>query len=219
MANVVIGHIVEDAVVLWTDGAFGDETYSHRNIVPVGNNCVAFHDGVEAWLGQLVPILSDTSLVSYPLNELADALVPQLQALRQSTPQHIGIVIIGFQPTGAPQLVGLHSGRNFDRRPFWPSIIGGVPACIWNYLVSTLRGIPNTFDNVVDKLLLTGDAYHEIVLSGAGSPRFSAVAVLRHQQGLSWLPTEELSERLARNGRRTHALHQNLARQFMELGL
>lgn len=219
MANVVIGHVVEDTVVLWTDGAFGDETYSHRNVVPVGNKCVALHDNVEAWLGQLVPILSDTSLASYPLNELVNALVPQLQALRQSKPQHIGIVIAGFQPNGAPQLVGLHSERNFDRRPFWPFVIGGLPVCILNYLISTLRGIPNTFDNVVDKLLLAGDAYHETVLSKSGLPRFSAVAVLRLEQGLSWLPTEELSERLARNGRRTYALHQNLARQFMEIGL
>ena len=219
MANAVIAHLVEDAVVLWTDGAFNDETYSHRNVVLVGNNCVALHDGVEDWLGQLVPILSDTSLASYPLNELVNALVPQLQALRQSTPQHIGIVVAGFQPNGAPQLVGLHSGRNFDIRRFWPSVIGNLPPCIWNYLASTLSGIPNTFDNVVDKLLLAGDAYHDVVLSGAGLPKSSAVAVLRLEQGLSWMPTEELSERLARNVHRTYALNQHLVRKFIEVGL
>lgn len=219
MANTVIAHLVEDAVVLWTDGAFNDETYSHRNVVPVGNNCVALHDKVEDWLGQLVPILSDTSLASYPLNELVDALVPQLQALRQSVPQNIGVVVAGFQSQGAPQLVGLHSGRNFDIRRFSPSVIGNLPPCIWNYLVATLSGIPNTFDNVVDKLLLAGDAYHDVFLSGAGFPKSSAVAVLRFEQGLSWMPTEELSERLARNAHRTYALNQYLVREFIEAGL
>lgn len=218
MANAVIAHLVEDAVVLWTDGAFNDETYSHRNVVLVGNNCVALHDGVEDWLGQLVPILSDTSLASYPPNELVNALVPQLQALRQGVPQHIGVVVAGFQPNGAPQLVGLHSERNFDIRRFWPSVIGSLPPCIWNYLVETLSGIPNTFDNVVDKLLLAGDAYHDVVLSGAGLPKSSAVAVLRLEQGLTWLSADELYERLARNGRRTNALHQYLVRQFVEVG-
>lgn len=219
MANVVIAYLAEDAVVLWTDGAFGDETYSHRNVVPIGNNCVALHGGVEAWLGQLVPIFSDTSLASYPLNELVNALVPQLQALRQSVPQHIGAVVAGFQPNGVPQLMGVHSERDFRILHFRPSVIGGLPPSIWNYLGSTLSGIPNTFDNVVDKLLLAGDAYHGIGLSAAGLPKSSAIAVLRPEQGLSWLPAEELSERLARNGRRTHALHQHLVRQFMEIGL
>lgn len=219
MANVVIAHLVEDAVVLWTDGAFNDETYSHRNIVPVGNNCVALHDGVEGWLGQLTPILSDASLAPHPLNELVDALVPQLQALRQGVPHSLGVVVAGFQPNGAPQLVGLHSERNFDIRRFWPSVIGGLPSCIWNYLASTLSGIPNTFDNVVDKLLLTGDAYHDVVLSGAGFPKSSAVAVLRLEQGLSWMPTEELSERLARNVHRTYTMNQYLVRKFIEVGL
>lgn len=219
MANVLIAYTTEDAVVLWTDGALGDETYSRRNIVVVGSNCVALHDQVEAWLGQLSPILSDSALTALPANRLANALIPQLQTAAHTTPAPLGVVVAGFQPNGRPLLLGLHSGRNFEVLPFRPSVIGGLPPSIWNYLVSALRGVPNTFDNVVGKLLLAGDVYHEVVLSRTGSPKASAVAVLRNGEGLSWLSNEDVSERVARNGRRLHNFHQHLSRYLSETGL
>ena len=219
MANVIIAHILEDAIVLWTDGAAGDEAYSRRNVFVVGNNCIALHDSVEAWLDQLDPVLSDNSLTALPADGLANALMPQLQALSNSISAMLGVAVAGFQPNGSCLLLGLHSSRNFGIRPFKPSIIGGLPACIWDYLQATLKGIPKTFDNVVDKLLLAGDAYHEIILSRRDLPKASAVAVLRNGQGLTWLSTEEVAERVARNGRRVHAMHQHLFRHLLEMGL
>ena len=86
---------------------------------------------------------------------------------------------------------------------FWPSVIGNLPPCIWNYLVSTLSGIPNTFDNVVDKLLLEGHALEDLLLKieerkavdFPDSKDFKSVAVIRkhisYRTSKGWVFTED----------------------------
>jgi len=219
LANAIIAGIVDDAIALWTDGTPSDEAYTRHNILTIGSNCVVLHDKVEAWLTQIASVLSDGSLATLPPDGLANELVSRLQALARSNQAELGVIVAGFQPNGTPILLGLHSGRDFSVRPFRPSVIGGVPPCIWNYIQSALRGIPGTVDNVVDKLLLAGNAYCDIISSRTGSPSASSVALFRNRQELSWLSREEVNERIGRNGQRVCALHQHLVGDLMEIGL
>ena len=216
MATVVIAHTVNNSILLWTDAAPADQAYSRRNVVEVGLHAVALHDDVDAWLPIIRPVLGDRSLRTMPVDQLATHLGQQLQGRAPDTDAYIGVIVAGFLPNGSPCLLGLHSGRDFQTLRFGPSVIGGLPPSLFEYLRASLQTIPQTFDNVADRLLMAGDVYYEVVLAQYGLPRGAAVAVLKPGQTLAWLPDLDIENRLAHNRRRLHALQLGITRYLLE---
>ena len=215
MANVLIGCIVDNAIVLWTDANPADFNYSRRNLIQVGAQCVALHDDLAPWLPIMEPILANPTLSDLPADQLANALSQQLKSLSGGPVNPLGLIVAGFVANGGPTLLGLHSTQTFDitRYPF--SVVAGVPPAIWGYLSSVLPKIPETLDNVIDMCLIAGLAYHKILqFSVVDSPTGSAIALQSLGQSLYWMPEAEVQQRQAHNSRRLHALRSSLTNQL-----
>jgi hypothetical protein len=102
MANVLIAHIVDNAIVLWTDANPGDENYSRRNFIPVGTQCIVLHDDFLPWLPAIRSILANSGLSALPADELADRLRQQLISLPSAPVNSFGLIIAGFVANGNP---------------------------------------------------------------------------------------------------------------------
>ncbi len=81
MANALIAHIIDNAIVIWTDANPGDENYSRRNFIPLGTQCVVLHDDFLPWLPIIQPILTNPTLSGLPADQMADTLSQQLRNL------------------------------------------------------------------------------------------------------------------------------------------
>jgi hypothetical protein len=92
-----------------------------------------------------------------------------------------------------------------------------MPTAPWLYINAALPFLPQTRENVIDKLLIAGQIYAEVWLVNLGLPQQSAIAALESGGPLRWLSDAEIETRVARNGRRLLAVHTSLTRFFMEL--
>lgn len=218
MGSVVIALITDNDIILWTDSTPGDAAFSRRNVLNVSGNVVALHDQVDAWLPTVSPLLAQPALLNLPVDQLAQNLSQALSARAGTIQGDLGLIVGGFLADGGPAVFGLHSERNFGIRPFYPSVIGGLPPAIWNYLLSVFASTPQNQDNAIDILLMAGEFYHDIVLSRyRGGPKGSAIGILRRGQSISWLSDEEIEEGRARNARRLHTLQSLIGKSFLEL--
>lgn len=215
MANVLIAHIIDSAIVLWTDANPGDEDYSRRNFIPVGTQCVVLHDDLLPWLPIIQPILANPSLSALPADQLADTLSQQLRSLPSAPVNSFGLIIAGFVANGSPALLGLHSVRTYTITRYPTTVSAGVLPAIWNYLLSVLKTVPKTLDNVIDMCLIAGLAYREVQqFSTLAFAVGSTIAIVSPSQNLYWVPEAEVQQRQARNNRRLHALGLSLTNQL-----
>lgn len=220
MANVLIAHIVQNAIVLWTDANPADANYSRRNFFQVGTQCVALHDDFLPWLPVIQPILANPDLIGLPADELADALSQQLRSLSSGPVNAFGLIIAGFVANGSPALLGLHSAQTFDITRYPISVCAGVPLAIWGYLSSVLQTIAENLDNVIDMCLIAGLAYQKVQRFAMGlgfSTLGSAIVLVSPRQELYWVPEAEIQQRQAYNDRRLHTLQASLTNQLQEL--
>jgi hypothetical protein len=215
MANVLIAHIIDNEIVLWTDANPVDENYTRRNFFQVGNHCVVLHDDLVPWLSIIQPILANPTLSSLPADQLADAISQQLRSLSGGPINLFGLIIAGFVANGSPVLLGLHSAQAYVGIRYPTSVSAGVIPAIWNYLISVLQTIPKTLDNVIDMCLIAGLAYREVQqFSGPAFSAGSAIAIVSQRQILYWVPEAEIQQRQAHNNRRLHALRLGLTNQL-----
>lgn len=213
MANVLIAHPVENTIVIWTDANPEDESYSRRNFIPVGRQCVVMHDDFLPWLPTMRSMLADPALSTSPADQLASTLSQQLTSLPNAPVNPLGVIIAGFFADGSPVLLGLHSIQTYAVTRFPASVSAGLAPAIWTYLASVLQTIPRTFDNVVDMCLIAGLAYREVHLLSATA---SAIAVVSQSQSLYWMPYAEIQRRQTQNNHRLHALRLGLTNQVQE---
>lgn len=220
MQKAVIAYCASDAIILWTELVRGQEEYWKRNVTSVGNSFLAFHDSVDAWLPTLKPFITRPNLAQLDLAGLVTQGQQYLVGLSpaQRPTQPLGVVIGGFDQMGRPSLMGLHSNRKFEPRPFYPSISGGLPSSIWDYLVSNMAHLMQTRDDIIDLLFLGGEMYQR-VLHQVGMPNLSGVGILQFNESLKWIERERMIDAMARNRQRLLVFQQRLAEGLRQLGV
>jgi hypothetical protein len=215
VANALITCAREDALIVWTDAKPADDAFTRRNVFAVGPHCVGLHDGVDAWLPIVRTVVEDESLASLPVDELADQLHQRLRGVASRPDDPLGVLVLGFLPTGRPGVFGIHSERDFEIKPGRFYLYGGpVPSPIMGYLIEMFRSLPSSFDDLVDQMLLAGDVCQHVLLRRLDFPAASAIASLRIGSGLTWLTDSDVLARRQRNALRLQRVRRGMMGYF-----
>jgi hypothetical protein len=217
MANALIFYIVQNEIILWTDGDPSDQSYSRRNVIEIGSQCAVLCGDFVPWIPHINQFLTDPNITSMPCEQLANQLSVQCQNLPNKPNNNFGIIVAGFNTQGVAAILGNHSTRNFGIIPF-STVVDGIPISIWNYLLSILQTIPENHDNVIDLMLIAGNLYiKEGLFRPFNHPAESTIVIMSKNSPPFWLPAAELSQRQEHNNRRLQALQIKLNHQLQGL--
>lgn len=217
MASVIIAQIVENTVVIWTDANPADPNYARQNFIEIGSQCIVMHDDFLPWVSITQPFSTDPTLMTLPVDELANGISQRLQNLATAPQNRVGHIVAGFTRNGSAAIIGLHSINRFVPTRYFTSVCAGLPVSIWAYLASILQTIPVNRDNAIDMCLIAGLVYNRVVFSPMGLPAGSAIAILSPGQNPYWMSDAEITQRQTHNNRRLHSLQGHLINQLQEL--